>query len=92
MSIRTVSILSISFAVIAFALMIHWMVDGNARDKERRALVMFAACAVNTVETPTDDIKAAWTPAEHIEHCRVSSGIRFVKTGPNTQKLEFSNL
>lgn len=92
MSIRTVSVLSILFAFVSFALMIYWMVDGNRSDKERRALIKFAACAHLTVEVPTEDIKAAWTPVQHIENCRISSGLRYIQTSPNTYKLEFTHL
>jgi hypothetical protein len=89
MNIRTVAILSILFAVGSFALLLYWMVDGNTRDKERQALMRFAGCAYAMVEVPTKDIAEAWTPAEHLEQCRVSAGIAFEHVTPTQHKLYF---
>jgi len=89
MNIRTVSILSLLFAFISFALMMYWMVDGNTRDKERLALMTFAICAYTTVEVPTKNIAEAWSPAEHIEQCRVTAGIAFEQVTPIRHKLYF---
>lgn len=92
MSIKAVSVLGIASALFAFALIIYWMVEGNRADKERRALVHFAACVHLLVEETPADETSNWTPAELVENCFTQAGVRFIRTSPTTRKLEFSGL
>lgn len=92
MSIKAVSILGITSALVAFVLIIYWMVDGNRTDKERHALIQFASCVHLLIEETPADESTNWTPAELVENCRTAAGVRFIRTGPNTRKLEFFGL
>jgi hypothetical protein len=89
MCIKAVSILGITSALVAFALIIYWMVDGNRTDEERHALIQFASCVHLLIEETPADESTNRTPAEHIEQCRVTAGIAFEQVTPIRHKLYF---